>query len=280
MKTVSTALNNHFAEGCTTLATCWKVTRTDSTVFGFTDHDSDLIVDGVTYKAATGYSRTATQAKPDLSVDNLELEAAFSDDAITLSDLRAGIWDSAEVLIFMVNWADLTQGSLILKRGTLGAVTYTENSYVAELRGMTQALSQKFLELYTPDCSADLGDSRCTKDISGLAESGTVTATGGNRYFTDSARTEADNYWKCGVVTWTSGANSGRKMEVSSFASGVFTLFLALPDNIEIGDTFTVTPGCDKTLATCRDVFNNVANFRGFPHLPGENKTFSFPDAS
>lgn len=28
---------------------------------------------------------------------------------------------------------------------------------------------------------------------------------------------------------------------------------------------------CDKRFSTCRDVFSNVANFRGFPDIPGED---------
>jgi hypothetical protein len=33
------------------------------------------------------------------------------------------------------------------------------------------------------------------------------------------------------------------------------------------GDTFTVTFGCDKTMATC-NLFSNIQNFRGFPYVP------------
>ena len=35
------------------------------------------------------------------------------------------------------------------------------------------------------------------------------------------------------------------------------------------GNTVRVTAGCDKSLATCRDVFANVINFQGEPHVPG-----------
>ena len=54
MKTVSAALAQHLAGDVTTLATCWKITRRDGVVLGFTDHVRDLDVDGVTYRAASG----------------------------------------------------------------------------------------------------------------------------------------------------------------------------------------------------------------------------------
>ena len=55
MKTASPALLAHMAQGTTTIAWCWKVTRTDGEVFGFTSVDRDLTIDGVTYAAATGF---------------------------------------------------------------------------------------------------------------------------------------------------------------------------------------------------------------------------------
>jgi uncharacterized phage protein (TIGR02218 family) len=32
-----------------------------------------------------------------------------------------------------------------------------------------------------------------------------------------------------------------------------------------------VTAGCDKRFETCRTKFANAVNFRGFPHLPGND---------
>ncbi|KAA0072514.1 hypothetical protein CIW50_24715 [Tardiphaga sp. P9-11] len=46
---------------------------------------------------------------------------------------------------------------------------------------------------------------------------------------------------------------------------------------IAAGDAFTVTADCDKMLATCRDRFGNVDNFRGFPDIPGNDFVMSYP---
>jgi hypothetical protein len=35
--------------------------------------------------------------------------------------------------------------------------------------------------------------------------------------------------------------------------------------------------GCDRRFATCRDRFGNVANFRGFPHIPGNDFVLRYP---
>jgi uncharacterized phage protein (TIGR02218 family) len=54
------------------------------------------------------------------------------------------------------------------------------------------------------------------------------------------------------------------------------TLWQRAPSAVEAGDGFTVTAGCDKTLATCKAKFDNVANFRGFPHMPGNDRAFAY----
>lgn len=278
MKAASSQLAAHIAGETTTLATCWKVTRGDGAVFGFTDFDRDLVIDGVVYEARTGYTRSAIHAISDLSVDNLDIESALDSEALAAPDLRAGVWDNAEVLIFLVNWAELAQGKIILKRGTIGQVELRDAVFKAELRGLTQALSQQIGELYTPDCRADLGDARCKVDLAALTMASAVTAASDRYGFTDAARTEADGYWTGGLIAWTSGANAGRKMEVRSFASGAFDLFLPMPSTIAVGDEYAVQPGCDKAFSTCRARFNNAVNFRGEPHVPGTDAVLSYPD--
>jgi uncharacterized phage protein (TIGR02218 family) len=48
---------------------------------------------------------------------------------------------------------------------------------------------------------------------------------------------------------------------------------------IAAGDTFTVTAGCDKRFSTCRERFDNALNFRGFPHMPGNDFALSYARA-
>ncbi|MFN7177772.1 MAG: DUF2163 domain-containing protein, partial [Thermaurantiacus sp.] len=166
MKSTSTALATHLAGPVTTLATCWRITRVDGREFFFTDHDRDLVFDGDVYKASSGYSRTAIANDASLSVDNLDVEGVFDDEAITEEELRAGLFDQAEVRIFLVNWEDPSMGALRMRRGWFGEVVLTEQGvFRTELRGMTQALSQRIGELYSPECRADLGDPRCKVPI-------------------------------------------------------------------------------------------------------------------
>jgi hypothetical protein len=166
MKSTSAALATHLAGPVTTLATCWRITRLDGREFLFTDHDRDLLLEGQVYKASAGYSRTAIANDSSLSVDNLDVEGVFDSVAITEAELRAGLFDQAEVRIILVNWADPSMGSLRMRRGWFGEVVLSEQGvFRTELRGMTQALQQRIGELYSPECRADLGDHRCKVPI-------------------------------------------------------------------------------------------------------------------
>ena len=280
MKSVSVALKSHLALEVTTLATCWKVTlkiprpSDGKQVFGFTDHAADLVVDSVTYVASTGYTASAIQTSGALNVDNLEVDGGLDSEAITETDILAGLWDFADIEIFQVNYADLTQGTMKLRKGNLGEVRTGRGTFVAELRGMMQKLQQATGYLVLPGCNADLGDARCGVNLSLFTNTTSVTSVVSNSFFVASALASQPNGWyNGGKLTWLTGNNAGLSMEVKSFstASAEFVLTIPMPFEVQAGASFSVYAGCDKSLATCVSKFNNVVNFRGFPHLPGIN---------
>ncbi len=270
MKQISTALATHITGEVTTLATCWKLTRRDSVVLGFTDHDADITLDSIIYKAASGFTPSAIQNTASLSVDNLDVEGMLSAGNITEADIMAGLYDFAEIEIFQVNYNDLTQGTLKLRRGWLGEVSLIKQQFVAEVRGLTQRLSQTIGELYSASCRATFADSRCKINPATYTVTGAVTSTVSNQEFKDSSRGEASGLYNFGKITFTSGANNGLSMEVKEFISGgKIILVLPMPYNIAIGDGYSMAQGCDKTITTCTNQYSNVVNFRGEPHVPG-----------
>ena len=158
MKSISSALDAHLALECTTLTTCWEIKRADGVFFRLTEHDQDLTIDGAVYRADMGYERTAFSNSSDLSVDNVKISSFFDDAVITEDDLNRGLFDNAEVKVFVVNYADLSQGILRLRRGRLGELQSTElGIFTAELRGMAQRLQQQIGELTQAGCRAQLG---------------------------------------------------------------------------------------------------------------------------
>ena len=274
MKTISPQLAAHLAGEVTTLATCWKLTRRDAVVLGFTDHDRDIVHDATSYKAATGFSPSAVENSASLRVDNLDVEGMLSSESITEEDILAGRYDFAEIDIFQLNYADISQGIIKLRRGWLGEVSLTRTSFVAEVRGLTQLLAQDIGEYFSPSCRAALGDLRCKVSMPAHTVTGSVTSATGRGKFSDAGRSEASALFSGGKITFTSGANHGLSMEVkeyiySSGNGGSISLALPMPYAIAPGDSYSLQKGCDKISATCHARFSNIANFRGEPHVPG-----------
>ncbi len=166
MKSISTGMDNHLNEAVTTICTCWKITRQDGVILGFTDHDAKLVIDAIEFSASSGYYRSAIANSADTGVDNLDVSGFLDDDNLNETELRNGAYDYAQVEVFAVNWADLTQGPVKLRYGYFGEVMIVSSGFFkVELRGLTQLFAQTVGETYAPECRADLGDHRCKVEL-------------------------------------------------------------------------------------------------------------------
>ena len=282
MRTVPSALQAKLDGGVTTLCRCWLITRNDGVCQGFTDHDEDVVLGAVTCRAASGLTGSEATQNLGLAVDSSELAGALADDSLNEDDLAAGRYDAAGVALWLVDWSEPAL-CVLLARGTLGEVKREGAAFVAELRGLSQRLAEDSGRLYTATCSADLGDARCKVDLTdpALRGGGTVVAVSATASFTASGLDGFDDGWfTAGKLTFAGGANAGLAVEVKAHRKAdtvSFDLWQAMPQPIAAGDAFTVTAGCDKQFATCHDKFNNVVNFRGFPHIPGNDFVLRYP---
>lgn len=279
MKNISPALQTHLNGELTTLAYLVKITRKDGVIKGFTTHDQNLAVEGITYVADGALTPSAMESRAGLAVDNLEVTGVLDSAEIAAADIEAGLYDHARIDVYACNWANVAQGLARLRRGWLGQVTQGDNYYVAEVRGLHDLLQRPIGETYTPECRFDLGDSRCGVDLGARASSGSVTHVIDRATFCDSSQPAASDVFAYGILMWTSGANAGRSMDVKAWDKDTqqLTLWLPMPNPLAQGDTYTVTPGCDKRFATCKSVFANGAHFGGFPFVPGIGNILKYP---
>lgn len=285
MKPISSGLQAHLDSGATTLAWCWRIERADGQVFGFTDHDRPLSFGGTDYEPDSGFSASEIRAGSDLAVDAQEAAGALRSERITEADIADGRWDNAAIEVWRVNWANTSQ-RVLMRRGNIGQVRRGKAAFVAEVRSLSHILNQTVGRTYQFYCDAALGDSRCGIDLDDAAYSGsgTVTAVEADRVFMASGLGAFDEGWfELGFVEWQTGANAGRKAEIVlhalSAGSALLELFEAPIRAIEAGDTFTARAGCNKQFETCAAKFANQLNFRGFPHMPGEDTIVRYANA-
>lgn len=284
-------MTTHLAQSVTTLARMWKLVRQDGTSFYFTTHDRALTFDGQVYKSLTGFQTTAIASSSDMGVDNLNVTGVFDDASITLSDLRAGLFDYADIYVFVVNWMNLSQGAINLRRGKLGeCVSSPQGFFQTELRGMTQQLQQKIGDIYGPLCRADLFDAKCKLVSADYQCTATITAVSNRKIFTVTLNTTPsgaffganDGWFQYGMLQFTSGLNEGLGTEIKTWdhTGGVLGLYLSTGYPMTIGDTLNMWPGCDKSLDACKTKFNNLLNKRSEDYLPGTDQLYFYPNAA
>jgi uncharacterized phage protein (TIGR02218 family) len=279
MRVLSAGLQDHLDTGATTLCWCWRITRNDGTRLGFTDHDRDLDFDGTSFEASTGFTGTEIAGSVGLNVDTLDVEGALKSERLNEADLAAGLYDNALIEIYRVNWSDPSQ-RVLMRYGNLGEVSRGQYHFSCEVRGLAHELQQPKGRIVQFACDADLGDGRCKIDLDTPAfrsDAGVVSSLDGSPRLINASGldTFANGWFSGGLITWLSGANEARacQVRVHSKANGVvmIELWQRTAETIAAGDQFRITAGCDKQFSTCRAKFANTANFRGFPHVPGND---------
>ncbi|MCE4223081.1 DUF2163 domain-containing protein [Methylobacterium sp. C25] len=277
MRDIPAVLAGRLAEGATTLCHCWALTRRDGVALGFTDHDRDITIDGLTFAARTGLEAAEASAELGFAVGGGDVAGALSSAGIAPDDITAGLYDGASVETWLVDWS-APEARLLLDVATIGEIRCAGTAFVAELRGLMQALDVEQGRLYRATCDAELGETRCGIDLGDprWRTSGALLGMAGPSRFTVTLDGGfVDGWFAGGRLRWTSGANTGLDADVrAQAASGdAITLDLWQPPARAVvpGDGFSLTAGCDKRFSTCRQKFANALNFQGFPHMPGND---------
>ena len=257
-----------------------------TTTFRFCRWDDDVAVGGDTFTSM-----------PSLTYD-IEAQGGSAEDAkatITMDSTIAPVPALLSPYVHAVITATLqevipgTDASLRnIFKGTFGSVTQNpegnENVVKIEVHGLKRRLEDAkvgFPALST--CLNILGDSRCQKDISGDILTGTVA----------SVRSQFDNQvvvtltgspnmtnarWRRGYVS-VNGARSVIRQIIDAGTNPAPTVSLFLrefPPDSWVGETITLTPGCDGNLSTCRTVWNNEVHYMGIGFaMPSRNPVFS-----
>lgn len=285
MRELDIGFANHIGSGATTLATCWRITRADGVVLGFTDHDEALTFDGTDFEPAHGLDGGEKAAKLGAQVDASEISGVVHADAVDENDILLGRFDGASVETFRVNWRDPTQRHL-MRLDTIGEISRIDGVFRMELRSAQHALNVAKGNFYQSFCGTNLGAAPCGIDLEQSAFKTTTTIISvESRHVvtTDLLVGFADNWFDFGRALWTSGARDAKTdrvtAQVTSGAATRLTFAEPIADWVEVGDGLTLYAGCDRHLSTCRSKFDNVNNFRGFPHIPGNDFVLRYPRA-
>ncbi|MBI1620749.1 DUF2163 domain-containing protein [Aquamicrobium zhengzhouense] len=274
-------LRAHLEQVCTTLCHCWLMTCRDGKTLGFTDYDRPLEIEGQQFQPQSGFTQSEVRTSLGMAVDTAEVEGALSSDVLTDADILSGTYDGARIDTLLVNWTDARQ-FVRLRTATIGRIERRDGQFVAELESLMTSLDKPNGRILRRQCDAQLGDARCkvATDDPMLKGSGIVEAVIGSGTFEVRGLDGFPAGWfSYGEISWTSGGVTGRKafVEADTARAGkrVFTLSAAGSQPV-VGTTFVIIAGCDKSFQACREKFGNGLNFRGFPHLPGNDAAYRY----
>jgi uncharacterized phage protein (TIGR02218 family) len=260
----------------TSLALCWRLERLDGAGIALTSHDEPVTSDGARHEPAPGMTPAAVTRSLGLEPQSAETAGALSSAALGEADLSLGRWDGATVALTVVDWQSPDGPSIQLIGGELGSVNIDDESFSAELRGAATALEGPVCPATPAECRAVFGDKQCRVDLAGRTVVAHVVAADGGAITLDTA---VDDRFVLGRLRYMSGGNCGLTTVVLS-ASGNAVEVRELPRAaVESGCRIELREGCDKRFETCVSRFANAANFRGEPHLPGNDLLTRYPGA-
>lgn len=271
----------------THLCQLWKIMRRDGVAYRYTTHNEKMRLFGEEYLPCDSLSSSAFESAiitGSGSGGDVEITGIVSATGLTESDMAMGLLDGANVLVYQVSWnPENPVGSKQLARGIISETKQNGTSYTATMTSAAVLLDQTpMLDLYSPQCRYRVGISPCPANLAAVTHSGTVTAAvaptimgnGDIKQFFDSSLYQANGYFDQGFLTWTGGANAGLTSDVKSYSSanGLVTLWLKMPNPIAVGDTYTMSPGCNKSMSDHSTKFGlAAASFGGQPGLPGKD---------
>lgn len=278
MKASNPTLTALLATGNFLAADLYTFSLVDGTVLRYTSFDVNVSYSPNTWLASGPvFTRSKTRTVMGTETDTLSLTIApRTTDLIGsqtwLQAACSGRLDGAEVR--------LDQGFLSLSLSVAGII----NKFVGKVAQLTNVRGRIDMEVNSPlellsikmprnvyqdGCQHVLFDTGCALLAASFAVTNSVASSPTTTSFNTTLAQDA-NYFTLGSLIFTSGDLAGTKRTVKLHqAGGAITLLNPLPQAPQVGDDFTIYPGCDRTKETCESAkFNNVVNFKGFPFIP------------
>ena len=275
---MSAALQAALAGEVTAIAFCWKLTRSDGVILGFTSHDRALRLEGLTYQAKPGMTPSAVSTSAGFEPDSMAVAGALSAAAVRAADLDMGRWDGARVELTCCDWSMPEVGSMLLMRGYIGDVTRMERGGMPGSGDYSVELVSEMVKLVrggpprcSPICRAELGDARCRVDMAGRTMLAVVVEGVADRLIVADPLFEPEAY-SAGTVRFLTGPLAGIERQIATVSDGMEIvleqdLWAAGAD----GEKVQLQQGCDKRFETCVERFGNGLAFDGEPHVPGSD---------
>ncbi len=252
-------------------ARCLRIVTRGGTTVRLTSFPRDLVIGGNTYQTDSGYEFTGHVAASNTSPAAMDLSGIIDIAGISEAAIQSGQFDNARIYCFDTNYRSPVEDEEPIFSAIFGKATLTDGRYTVEMMQLMEALNQTVGETSSAKCSKAFGGQEfagCKVALGPLTVTGSVTAVTSGTTWQDSARSEADDWFGAGVVTWLTGLNAGLRYDIKSHTGTTLETFEAAYYGVTVGDTYSLVPGCRKRLVDCRDKYNNILNSNADYHMP------------
>jgi uncharacterized phage protein (TIGR02218 family) len=253
------------------------ITRRDGTVLRIAEAQSAITVTAdATYTPVAGLEISSVTHTLGGDMPSLTITATHAvGGTIATADIDKGLYDAAEVELYIVNRANPTTKGLMFT-GTIQPVTYGISGGVTfDVRGIAAEATTGYIQLFSPTCRTDLFSPLCGLTAASFDHTGTIGTIINRFNFTVAGlgSPPADGWFNQGVIV-TAG---GIAFECANWNLAGLRVTSYLPTSrlITEGEGITLYPGCDKRIATCTSKFANQINFQGEPHSIGVSAAMS-----
>ncbi|GAA6162562.1 hypothetical protein NBRC116590_02660 [Pelagimonas sp. KU-00592-HH] len=240
-------------------ARCYILTRSDGQVWGYTEHNRPLIVDGVTCSPVNSIVASSAEQRVGGAIDTIDITTVFDAQHFSRVEVEAGLWDGAELRVILFDWRSREIVREFLTY-SLADTSWQGNT----LKGTLESAGAVKINVKTgligaPNCGHALGDARCGVDRASFQSSMEVTAVNGS-VLSGAVPTPAAGQWQTGFAIFGT-----ERAEIVFVDASNLWLIHPFANPPVVGDTVTLEPGCGKTVLQCK-TFNNFEFFGGHGH--------------
>lgn len=259
------------------MADLYTITLVGGAVLRYSAAPTALSANGYAFALGPKFERSKTKIVIGTQVDELEVKI-YTEPADQIGEvpLLQAAWqgqlDGALLQLeraFMPTYGDTSAGTVVLFAGRISDIDCSRTGIDLKCRSHLELLNiQMPRRLWQSPCTHTFGDAMCQFDRSALQATFPAGPGSTQAQIASSVGSTPANLYIQGTIIGLTGGNAGSSRTISNMASGWVYVKLAFLSPVLPGDEFQLLPGCDRTIATCTNVFNNAIHFGGFPYIP------------
>jgi uncharacterized phage protein (TIGR02218 family) len=259
------------------MADLYTFTLVGGSVLRYSAAPTALSANGYNFALGPKFERSKTKVVIGTQVDELDVKVyPETTDLIGAVPFVEAAWqgqlDGALLQLeraFMPNYGDTSPGTVVLFAGRISDIDCSRTGIDIKCRSHLELLNiQMPRRLWQSACTHVFGDAMCQFDRSSLQATFSAAAGSTQAQIATTISPSPPNLYIQGTIIGVTGENAGSSRTIANMDGGWVYVKLAFLSSVVVGDQFQLLPGCDRTIATCTNVFNNSIHFGGFPFIP------------